>query len=263
MKTGNNLKNLFLILFISLISVAYSQDKAKENITTYSYRIVNVYPHDQDAFTQGLVFENGYLYEGTGLFGHSSLRKVELQTGSVLEIHELPAEYFGEGITIFNNRIFQLTWQSYTGFVYDKESFLFLDNFYYSTEGWGITHDGKHFIFSDGTATLHFLNPETYQEVKQIEVKAENGPVLNLNELEYIDGEIFANVLPTDRIARIDPETGNVLGWINLNGLLGADQYNSQANVLNGIAYDQGKKRLFVTGKFWPKLFEIKIVPLK
>lgn len=254
------MKNIFLTLFIGLITVAHSQEKAQEKIPTYNYRIVNVYPHDKDAFTQGLVFENGYLYEGTGLFGQSSLRKVELETGSVLEIHELPAEYFGEGITIFNNRIFQLTWQSYTGFIYDKENFLFLDNFYYSTEGWGITHDGKNFIFSDGTATLHFLDPETYQEVKQIEVKADNEPVLNLNELEYINGEIFANVLPTDRIARIDPTIGNVLGWINLNGLLGADQYNSQANILNGIAYDSKKRRLFVTGKLWPKLFEIELI---
>jgi glutamine cyclotransferase len=257
------LKNLFLILFIGLITVTYSQDKAQETIPTYSYRIVNIYPHDKDAFTQGLVFENGILYESTGRFGYSSLRKVELNTGAVIEIHDLPPEYFGEGITIFNDKIFQLTWQSYTGFIYDKENFLLLENFYYSTEGWGITNDGKHFIFSDGTATLHFLDPETYQEMKQIEVKAENGPVLNLNELEYIDGEIFANVLPTDRIARIDPETGNVLGWINLNGLLGAGQYNTQANILNGIAYDQEKKRLFVTGKFWPKLFEIKLIPIQ
>jgi glutamine cyclotransferase len=244
-----------------LISLSFSQETTQKTIPTYGYRIVNVYPHDKDAFTQGLVFENGILYESTGRFGYSSLRKVELETGAVLEIHDLPPEYFGEGITIFNNKIFQLTWQSYTGFIYDKENFLLLENFYYSTEGWGITNDGKHFIFSDGTAVLHFLNPETYEEVKQIEVKAENGPVLNLNELEYIDGEIYANVLPTDRIARIDPETGNVLGWINLNGLLGADQHNTQANVLNGIAYDQEKKRLFVTGKFWPKLFEIKLIP--
>lgn len=244
-----------------MISLSFSQETTQKTIPTYGYRIVNVYPHDKDAFTQGLVFENGILYESTGRFGYSSLRKVELETGAVLEIHDLPPEYFGEGITIFNNKIFQLTWQSYTGFIYDKENFLLLENFYYSTEGWGITNDGKHFIFSDGTAVLHFLNPETYEEVKQIEVKAENGPVLNLNELEYIDGEIYANVLPTDRIARIDPETGNVLGWINLNGLLGADQHNTQANVLNGIAYDQEKKRLFVTGKFWPKLFEIKLIP--
>jgi glutamine cyclotransferase len=260
------LKISIILHSIALITLSvmpgYSQDISQSTIPTYSYRVINIYPHDEDAFTQGLVFEDGYLYEGTGRFGHSSLRKVDLESGTVLEIHKLPSEYFGEGITIFNNKIFQLTWLSYTGFVYDKENFLFLDNFYYSTEGWGITHDGNHFIFSDGTAALHFLNPETLEEVRQIEVRADNEPVLNLNELEYIKGEIFANVLPTDKIARIDPQTGKVTGWINLSGLLlGADQYDSQANILNGIAYDPEKGRLFVTGKFWPKLFEIEIIP--
>ena len=256
-----NLKTSFLIILSGLIIIGFCQEKAQETIPTYGYRIINVYPHDKDAFTQGLVYEDGYLYEGTGRFGYSSLRKVELETGTVVQIHKLSSEYFGEGITIFNNKIFQLTWQSYTGFVYDKENFLFLDNFYYSTEGWGITHDGNYFIFSDGTATLHFLDPETYQEVKSIEVQAENTPVINLNELEFIKGEIFANVLPTDKIARIDPETGKVVGWINLAGLLGPDQYNPQVNILNGIAYDSKNGRLFVTGKFWPKLFEIELIP--
>lgn len=240
-----------------------SQNGSETTTPTYSYRIVNVYPHDNAAYTQGLVYENGFLYESTGRYGFSSLRKVELETGAVLQSHELPAEYFGEGITIFDNKIYQLTWKSYTGFIYDKESFLFLDNFYYSSEGWGITYDGIHFIISDGTAVLHFLDPKTYEEIRQVTVYSEDGPVLNLNELEYIKGEIFANVLPTDRIARINPQTGKVTGWIDLSGLLGAEAHHPQIDVLNGIAYDSENKRLFVTGKLWPKLFEIELIPQK
>jgi glutamine cyclotransferase len=226
----------------------------------YSYRIVHTFPHDPLAFTQGLVFHDGYLYESTGQYGHSSLRKVELETGAVVEIHELSAEYFGEGITLLDDKIYQLTWQSYTGFIYDARSFLPLKNFYYATEGWGIIYNNGHFVVSDGTAFLSLLDTRTFEEVGKIEVKDNGKPVININELEWVEGEIFANVLPTDRIARIDPETGKVRGWINLAGLLDAES-KSHAGPLNGIAYDSENKRLFVTGKLWPKLFEIELIP--
>lgn len=266
---GNYLKLLFFICLALSISIIQNtsgnnpQEATQLSEPVYSYRIVNAFPHDKTAFTQGLEFKDGFLYEGTGQYGASSLRKVQLETGAVLENYQLPADYFGEGITIFDNKIYQLTWRAYTGFIYDKESFLFLENFYYSTEGWGLTNNGEAFIMSDGTATLHFLDRQTFEEVKQVEVQSKDGPVKNLNELEYIGGEIFANVLPTDRIVRIDPETGMVTGWIDLSGILGNDANNPEINILNGIAYDSENKRLFVTGKYWPKLFEIELVPLK
>jgi len=213
-----------------------------------------VYPHDRNAFTQGLVFEEGVLYEGTGIKGRSSVRKVELKTGNILKIHELPNYYFGEGVTVYGDTIIQLTWKSRTGFVYDKDSFELLQKFTYPTEGWGITHDGNCLIMSDGTATLHFLNPKTFKEIDRLEVYDKNGPVHRLNELEYIQGEIYSNVWQTNRIARIAPQSGQVIGWIDLKGL------NVQGNVLNGIAYDSHNDRLFVTGKFWPKLFEIDLI---
>jgi glutamine cyclotransferase len=230
-------------------------------IPVYSYNIVNTYPHDPDAFTQGLVFEDGVLYEGTGLLGQSTLRRVELETGEVLQIREVPAEFFGEGITIYGDKIIQLTWQSHVGFVYDKNSFELLREFNYSTEGWGITHDGEHLIMSDGTSTLHFLDPQTFEEISQLEVLDNNGPVTRLNELEYIQGEIYANIWQTDRIARISPETGRVVGWVDLEGLLTAEDRSEPVDVLNGIAYDADTDRLFVTGKLWPKLFEIELIP--
>ena len=232
-------------------------------IPVYTYKVVNTYPHDRNAFTQGLVFEHGALYEGTGLRGRSTLRRVELETGDILQIRELPAQFFGEGVTIYENNAIQLTWQSSIGFVYDKDSFELLGEFHYPTEGWGITHDGKRLIMSDGTATLHFLDPETFEELRQVEVCDNDGPVTRLNELEYVQGEIYANVLQTDRIARISPQTGQVAGWIDLKGILSPEDRNEPVDVLNGIAYDAEKDRLFVTGKLWPKLFEIELIPLK
>ncbi len=229
-------------------------------IPIYSYSIVNAYPHDPDAFTQGLVFEDGVLYEGTGLLGRSTLRRVELETGAILQIRELPGQFFGEGITIYGNEIIQLTWQSNVGFVYDKSSFELLQEFNYSTEGWGITHDGKRLIMSDGTSTLHLLDPQTFEEIGQLEVFDNDGPVTRLNELEYIQGEIYANVWQTDRIARISPDTGRVIGWVDLGGLLTAEDRSEPVDVLNGIAYDTEADRLFVTGKLWPKLFEIEVL---
>ncbi|MBA7546215.1 hypothetical protein ES705_38598 [subsurface metagenome] len=229
-------------------------------IPVYTYKVVNTYPHDRSAFTEGLVFKDGVLYEGTGLHGYSTLRRVNLETGEILQIRELTPQFFGEGVTIYGNKIIQLTWQSHTGFVYDKYSFKLLQEFNYPDEGWGITHDGKHLIMSDGTETLHFLDPETFEEVGQIEVSANNIPVTRINELEYIQGEIYANIWQTERIARIAPLTGQVIGWIDLKGILSPEDHSEKVDVLNGIAYDVKNDRLFVTGKFWPKLFEIELI---
>ena len=227
----------------------------------YGYQIVGAFPHDIAAFTEGLLVDHGFLYESTGLEGRSSLRKVQLETGQVLQVHELPADVFGEGLAVFGDRLIQLTWKSQLGYVYDKATFRLLREFTYPTEGWGLAQDGKDLVMSDGTATLYFLNPETFEKVGQIEVYAEDGPVTQLNELEYVHGEIYANIWKTDRIARIDPATGRVLGWIDLTGLLSAQDRQTPVDVLNGIAYDAESDRLFVTGKLWPKLFEIKLIP--
>jgi len=232
-------------------------------IPSYTYKIINTYPHDHSAFTQGLVYENGFLYEGTGLYKRSTVRRVELETGNVVKLHEIPEQYFGEGITVYENRIIQLTWKAREGFVYDKESFELLRNFNYTTEGWGITHDGKQLIMSDGTANLYFWDPETLVETGRIQVSDIDGPVSRLNELEYVDGEIYANIWQSERIARISPRTGEVVGWIDLKGLLSPEDKTEAVDVLNGIAYDEVGERLFVTGKLWPKLFEIAIVALE
>lgn len=227
--------------------------------TLHSIRVVNVYPHDPDAFTQGLVFHKGYIYEGTGNLGQSSIRKVELKTGRVLKRQSLPAEHFGEGITICRNRLIQLTWQSHTAFVYDLQSFRLLQTFSYPTEGWGITCDGNYLIMSDGTAVLRFLDTRTYKTVKQIEVRDRGNNLPNINELEYIKGEIYANVWGTGYIVRISPHTGQVLGWIDLRDLYRYVGSGRNIDVLNGIAYDAKGDRLFVTGKYWPNLFEIRL----
>ncbi|NES23814.1 MAG: glutaminyl-peptide cyclotransferase [Symploca sp. SIO3E6] len=243
---------------------AQTSPEQQSQMPVYSYRIVQTYPHDPEAFTQGLIYHDGVLYEGTGLRGRSSLRRVELATGKVLQLHPLSRRYFGEGITLWQNRIIQLTWTSGTGFIYHPETFEKLGEFTYSTQGWGLTHDNKRLIMSDGTDTLYFLNPDTFEEIGSIQVKYQDKPVSNLNELEYINGEIFANVWQTDLIARISPQTGRVLSWIDLTGLLETQSrspsYGSE-DVLNGIAYDELEDRLFVTGKLWPKLFEIELVP--
>jgi glutamine cyclotransferase len=239
-----------------------SGEQEKE-IPMYTYKVVKTYPHDKHAFTQGLEFHDGLFYEGTGLEGKSSIRKVELNTGRVLKIKKLPEAYFGEGITLWKDQIYQLTWRSGVCFVYDKETFEKKREFRYQTEGWGLTHDGKYLIMSDGTSTLYFRDPDTFTIVKKLEVKEKEVPVTSLNELEYMKGEIYANVWQTDLIVRISPETGKVLGWIDLTGLLSESEQTPDTDVLNGIAYDAEKDRLFVTGKNWPKLLEIKIVPLK
>jgi len=225
-----------------------------------SYRVVHSYAHDPHAFTQGLEFFGGYLYESTGRQRQSTLRKVVLETGKVAQSVRLPDESFGEGLTIFHGKIYQLTWLDRTGFIYDLRTFRKLGKFSYNTEGWGLTHDDSSLILSDGSATLRFLDPNSFREIKKLNVRDEdNRPVPNLNELEYVRGEIYANIWHEDRIARISPRTGRVLGWIDLYGLLKPDEVSDPEAVLNGIAYDAKSERLFVTGKLWPKLFEIKI----
>jgi len=226
----------------------------------YTYKIVNTYPHDKNAFTQGLVFENGSLYESTGLYGYSTLRRIELETGKVQQFYALPDQFFGEGITIFDDEIIQLTWQSNKGFIYNKHSFELLGEFNYSTEGWGITNDGSRLIISDGTATLYFLNPVTFEKLGQVEVH-DNGLVSKLNELEYIRGEVYANIWTEEKIAIINPQNGQVTGWIDLTGIRDSGNQDTD-NVLNGIAYDVEEDRLFITGKRWSQLFEIHLIPL-
>ena len=230
-------------------------------IPVYGYKIVHTYPHDTSAYTEGLFYKGGYLYESTGEVGQSTLRKVELKTGKAVLRHDLPAHYFGEGIVDWKGRLVQLTWQSQTGFVYDLASFTPQRNFGYSGEGWALTRDDAHLYMSDGTPVLRVLDPETLQVVRRITVTADGAPVTNLNELEWVDGEIYANVWLTDRIARIDPASGHVVGWIDLTGLLDISRLpNPVDDLLNGIAWDAKHKRLFVTGKCWPQLFEIKLV---
>lgn len=230
-------------------------------VPVYTYKVLKTYPHDPKAFTQGLVFEDGIFYEGTGLNGQSSLRRVAVESGEVLQQIDLAAEYFGEGITVLGNKIYQLTWQSNVGFVYDKESFELLQEFSYPTEGWGLTHDGQHLIMSDGTANLYFLDPDTLKRTHQVEVHYQGNPVSQLNELEYIDDEVYANVWRTTNLVRIDPTTGQVVGVVDLTGLLNPADVSEPVDVLNGIAYDPNGDRLFVTGKWWPSLFEIELIP--
>lgn len=234
-----------------------------DSLPVYDYTVINEYPHDSNAFTQGLIYEHDVLYEGTGLYSSSSLRKVELETGTVLKIRNLDNSYFGEGITMWNDTIIQLTWQNQIGFVYiELDTFQLVDSFSYSTEGWGLTHDDTCLIMSDGTPRLHYLDPQTYVEVGYVDVHAEGAPVTYLNELEYIQGKIYANVWYSDSIAVIEPETGDVTAWLNLSGILTDQHLCFQPNVLNGIAYDHQNVRLFVTGKLWPTLFEIEVDPI-
>jgi glutamine cyclotransferase len=250
---------------------AWSSNLPARPVQAMTYKVVNAFPHDPDAYTQGLIFRDGVLYESTGRNGKSTIRKVDLKTGKVLQQEKVEEKYFAEGLTELNGKLFQLTWQHGVGFIYDKATMKFQSTFRYSGEGWGLTHDGKRLILSDGvTEFLRFFDPATFQETGRIAVRDQGAPVMNMNELEYVKGEVFANVWQTDRIARINPATGQVNGWINLAGLLPAADLrktkalspaNSNDVVLNGIAYDPAGDRLFVTGKLWPKLFEIKLVP--
>jgi glutaminyl-peptide cyclotransferase len=228
-------------------------------LPTATYQVLHVYPHDPDAFTQGLQYVDGVLYEGTGLNGRSSIRRVALETGKVLQKRDVPEAYFGEGITVWKSELFELTWQSGVAFVYDRTTFEPKRTIRYVGEGWGLTEDGTNLIMSDGTNELRLLDPVTFKERSRIKVTALGAPLKNLNELEYVKGEILANVWQTDYIARIAPATGKVAGYIDLRGLL-TPLERTRTDVLNGIAYDAKGDRLFITGKLWPKVFEIKVV---
>jgi glutaminyl-peptide cyclotransferase len=228
----------------------------------YGYQVVHVYPHDPNAFTEGLEYRAGFLYESTGLKGHSWLRKEKLETGQVLQQIDLEPEYFGEGITILNQQIVQLTYMTEIGFVYDQSNFHVKRTFNYSGEGWALTNDGQNIYMDDGSAQIRVWDPTTLQEKRRMTVHDRGQPVINVNELEWVRGELYANIWQKDVIARISPADGRVLGWINLAGILPAADRTGNEDVLNGIAYDVLGNRLFVTGKLWPKLFEIKVVPL-
>ncbi|WP_296942528.1 glutaminyl-peptide cyclotransferase [uncultured Massilia sp.] len=238
---------------------------ARAAIPVYGFVVKNTYPHDPQAFTQGLFFKDGHLFETTGQKGQSSLRRVELKSGKVLQKKDLAPEYFGEGSTAVGDAIVGLTWQSNVGFVYDAKTFALKSRFNYKGEGWGLASDAKYVYMSDGTPDIRVLDPKTLEETRRIRVTAEGKPVPQLNELEVVDGELYANVWGTDVIARIDPASGNVVGWIDLTGLLPPDQRGTSNvdAVLNGIAWDARAKRLYVTGKLWPKLFEIELVKVQ
>ncbi len=290
---GSDVKSMRIYLFflILLITTACGGNEGTANINSakngtgnlpsnktmpasvpiYTYEIVKAFPHDPNSFTQGLVFHEGTLYESAGEYGRSSLRKVDLETGKIIKKYDVPKEYFAEGMTIFNNKIYQVTWREGTAFVYDISDFTLLRQLRYQGDGWGLTHDGTNLILSDGTHVIRFADPETFQTVRTIVVKRENGqPLMDINELEYVKGEIWANIWHSEDphnlgkqnyIARIDPQNGKILGWIDLGGISPEDTGRDPENTLNGIAYDAAADRIFVTGKKWKKVFEIKVSP--
>jgi len=241
---------------LAAFAQAFSVPPAASKAPSYSYRVVRSYPHDPEAFTEGLEYRDGFLYESTGLNGKSSIRKVTIETGEVVQMRALGREYFGEGITLWNGEIFQLTYTSEVGFVYDAATFAPRRTFKYKGEGWALTHDRSGLIMSDGTADLRFIDPATFRERRRVTVTDGGVPIKYVNELELVKGEVFANVYTTDYIARINPADGRVTGWIDMRGLM----LGQKVDVLNGIAYDSAGDRLFVTGKLWPRLFEIRLV---
>jgi glutamine cyclotransferase len=270
-----------IFLFAAILALARDHGPGTSGVlqagpAIYGYRIVHVYPHDPQAFTEGLMYRDGFLFESTGLNGRSALRRVRLETGEVLRQHAIESRHFAEGLTGWGAGLIQLTWQSHLGFLYDLASLELRGVFRYSGEGWGLTHDGKRLIISDGSSILRFLDPATLQESERLTVKDRNRPVAGLNELEFVRGGIYANIAQTDWIAIIDPQSGEVTGWIDLQGLKPAydqaaprhredvlnleRQFGAVVDVPNGIAYDAQGDRLFVTGKLWPKLFEIELV---
>lgn len=255
---------------LSLRAVAFSASSKPQTVTIflsllsditpviYRYRVIKSYPHDRRAYTQGLVYDNGFFYEGTGQQGESSLRKVEPETGKVISQVSLDASLFGEGVALLGERIYQLTWTSKVGFVYDKATFSQVSRIYYQTQGWGLTTMGDRLVMSDGTNVIWFLDPD-FNVLSSVEVWDNKGRVENLNELEMIEGELWANIWQTDRIARIDPLTGKVLGYVDLGNILPREERSQETDVLNGIAWDAANRRLFVTGKYWPKIYEITV----
>jgi glutaminyl-peptide cyclotransferase len=252
------------ILVVTIAIATYAcAPVSQAGVPEYTYEVVHTYPHDRTAFTEGLFYLDGFLYESTGIEGASSVRKVRLETGEVVQRHDLPSAYFGEGIIHWKDRLIQLTYKTEVGFVYNRSTFETERRFEYPGEGWAMTQDGKNIFMSDGTAQIRIWDPETLQELRRITVTDQGQPVPNVNELEWVKGEIYANIWETDRIARIDPATGRVVGWIDLAGLLNPNERIAGpegTDVLNGIAYDAKGNRLFVTGKRWPKLFEIRLV---
>jgi glutaminyl-peptide cyclotransferase len=252
---------VLVVLLVAVVSFAVlnfvlNPENQASSATQYTYTLMNTYPHDSGAYTEGLVFSNGVLYESTG--ESSSLRRVDLESGNVLQEINLPDEYFGEGLTVVNDSLVQLTWQNQLGFVYDKETFGLVGNFTYLTEGWGLTYDGSRLIMSDGSSNLYFFDPVSFQKIGQVSVHDGNTAVTNVNELEYVNGDVYANIWHEQKIAIINPETGQVKGWIDLTGLY---QPNRIDDVLNGIAFDSAGNRLFVTGKNWPNLYQITLKP--
>ena len=251
-------KVLAMQLLVLIVVIVFSPWIAGAEENWHSVLVLNQYPHDPAAFTQGLVYCDGFLYEGTGLYGHSSLRKVRLEDGALLESVPLEKEYFGEGIAILGDRIIQLTWRERQGFVYDRASLERIAQFSYETEGWGLTTDGQYLIMSDGSSVLIYLEPESYQPIRRLTVHGPDGPIGYLNELEYIRGAIYANIWLTPNIVRIDPETGQVTDWIDLSELNDLERgQDPGVDVPNGIAYDPEGHRLFVTGKLWRNVYQI------
>jgi glutaminyl-peptide cyclotransferase len=256
--------NRFIIVAVIAVSLAGALAKAEAQrakavaTPVYGYTVVNSYPHDPEAFTQGLIFRDGVLYESTGLNGRSSLRKVRLETGEVLQRQNVDGRYFAEGLTDWGNRLIQLTYTTKIGFIYDLATFTLQRTFDYTGQGWGLTHDMRRLIMSDGTPALRFLDPDTLRETGRVIVKDGDKPIENLNELEWVKGEVFANVWLTDRIAIISPDSGRVTAWLDLAGIRGPVRSGTD-DVLNGIAYDAARDRLFVTGKLWSRVYEIRI----
>ena len=260
----NRKTNRFLLLIIlSYLSAGPPLFAGQAHLTSVEQaQILKRYAHDPQAFTQGLIFHQGKLYESTGLYGQSTLRQVDLETGQVQQLIRLPEKVFGEGLVLWKDKLIQLTWRAGVAFVFDLNTLKFEKQFRYATEGWGLTHDGKHLIMSDGSSTLYFRDPETFEITRKLNVSDEGEAVTRLNELEFVEGEVYANVWMTERIARISPQTGEVLAWLDFSGLTRQSaEINQQGNVLNGIAYDAKGKRLFVTGKRWRSLYEIAVPP--
>ncbi|HEY0430552.1 MAG TPA: glutaminyl-peptide cyclotransferase, partial [Pyrinomonadaceae bacterium] len=250
-----------LALLLAINSFACESGKApvEKSPPVYGVEVVHTWPHDPEAFTQGLVFSGGNFIESTGEVGHSSLRRLEIETGTVVQRVDVPPPYFAEGITMLKGKIYQLTWQHQIGFIYDALTFEKMGQFNYQGEGWGLTNDGTLLILSDGSNRIRFLDPDNFQVKRTIAVVDGRAPVNQLNELEYIQGEIYANIWHADRVARIDPQSGKIVGWIDMRGLLAPGDIQDEEAVLNGIAYDEASGRIFVTGKLWPKLFEIRL----
>ena len=256
------MKSLALLLaaVATITSLSASPPSAPGTVATSHFRVVHSFPHDSKAYTQGLIYRDGFLFESTGLNGRSSVRKVDLESGRVLQQHDLRSEYFAEGLTDWRDQLVQLTWQSAVGFVYDLSSFSLRQTFPLTGEGWGLAHDTDSLIVSDGSSTLRFLDPVTFHEVRHVEVTDRGAAVRDLNELEVVRGQIYANIWHSNRIAMIAPRTGQVAGWIDLTGLMSVGYRLDPEAVLNGIAYDSAHDRLFVTGKLWPRLFEIRVI---